>query len=280
MNNIDEATGKLSADEMLKKYDVNIDRWPDTKKLIISAMEEYKTQSQQPTSPASINVEPVIWLKELVDIRNKLYNDLPVGELPETKVWDLIQMIKWHINDLDNFASRVEKYNQAQPQSSINVEQDKEFLPCPFCGNYPEWVNLAHPSGVAALRCHECQFSIQQDRKDKTLFYWNRRQPSPQSSINVDEDLNEAEIEISTMWCEVIHAISEADKKGIEVGEFIPTFLEANYDISRKAARVNVDEAAEKYAKNPGFTGLSTLEDAFKAGAEWQSQQPKKSLNI
>lgn len=277
MNNIDEATGKLSADEMLKKYDVNIDRWPDTKKLIISAMEEYKTQSQQPTSPASINVEPVIWLKELVDIRNKLYNDLPVGELPETKVWDLIQMIKWHINDLDNFASRVEKYNQAQPQSSINVEQDKEFLPCPFCGNYPEWVNLAHPSGVAALRCHECQFSIQQDRKDKTLFYWNRRQPSPQSSINVDERELPSfmEIEANEEHGEIEYCNANSQYRLEDTGD----------DDLRE---VNVDEAAEKFLSHVLMPDdfIDDTQPTYSRNEviyllnQWQSQQPRKSLNI
>lgn len=32
----------ISAEEMLKKHDVSIDRWPDTKVCIIAAMEEYK----------------------------------------------------------------------------------------------------------------------------------------------------------------------------------------------------------------------------------------------
>jgi hypothetical protein len=39
-------------------------------------------------------------LKELTDIRNKLYDALPSGEI---SAWDLIQIIKWHLNDLDTF---------------------------------------------------------------------------------------------------------------------------------------------------------------------------------
>jgi hypothetical protein len=36
----------INAEDMLKKHDVNIDRWPDTKKLIIAAMEEYAKQEK------------------------------------------------------------------------------------------------------------------------------------------------------------------------------------------------------------------------------------------
>jgi hypothetical protein len=51
----------------------------------------------------------------------------------------------------------------------------EHIIPCPFCGNMPIWVNLAHPSGIPALKCEECQFFIQRDRRDKTMYYWNRR---------------------------------------------------------------------------------------------------------
>lgn len=41
--------------------------------------------------------------QSLTDIRNKLYDNLPTGEV---KVWDLIDLIKWHINDIDNLLQR------------------------------------------------------------------------------------------------------------------------------------------------------------------------------
>lgn len=73
-------------------------------------------------------------------------------------------------------------------------EQPKEFLgktddllDCPFCGGRPEWINLEHPCGVPALQCPECQFSMQQDRRDKTWFYWNRR-PKNNSEQPISEE--------------------------------------------------------------------------------------------
>lgn len=176
--------------------------------------------------------------------------------------------------------------DKEQSPASINVEQgDKEFLPCPFCGNYPEWVNLAHPSGVAALRCHECQFSIQQDRKDKTLFYWNRRQspPQPQSSINVDgflQKLRQQKPDYNSGWYaknQVGQQQYQTDLKKWKDDEWIKKL--------EKLPDLNVDEAAEKWAgtnyyKNHWPKEHWERKNAFKAGAEWQSQQPKKSLNI
>lgn len=40
-------------------------------------------------------------LKELINIRNKLYEELPVGD--NIDAFELLQMIKWHLNDIDNF---------------------------------------------------------------------------------------------------------------------------------------------------------------------------------
>ena len=50
---------------------------------------------------------------------------------------------------------------------------------CPFCGKEPEWVKKALNDGHFYLRCNECRFEISDDRKDKVLFHWNKRQPPP-----------------------------------------------------------------------------------------------------
>ncbi len=47
----------LTPDEMLKKYDVNIDRWADTKSLIIKAMIAYASQPKQDKPKEIINWE-------------------------------------------------------------------------------------------------------------------------------------------------------------------------------------------------------------------------------
>ena len=55
-------------------------------------------------------------LIELIDIRNKLYEAIPTGEM---NTWSLIQIIQWHCNDLDNYMSRW----QAQQANNQNPQQ-------------------------------------------------------------------------------------------------------------------------------------------------------------
>ena len=50
------------------------------------------------------------------------------------------------------------------------------LLSCPFCGKQPEWVGLIIPDGQFRLKCNECQFIITNDRRDKVIAQWNRRQ--------------------------------------------------------------------------------------------------------
>ena len=45
-----------------------------------------------------MSVEDV--LADIISIRNKLYEDLPTGEM---NAFELLQTIKWHINELDNY---------------------------------------------------------------------------------------------------------------------------------------------------------------------------------
>lgn len=86
-----------------------------------------KSYWDEATSPeaARYHQEPV-WLKELIDIRNKLYNSLPTGE--DNGTWDLLQMIKWHINDLDVFCSRISEYKGT---ASFHEQDDKIY--CSHC---------------------------------------------------------------------------------------------------------------------------------------------------
>jgi len=90
------------------------------------------------------------------------------------------------------------------------------LLPCPFCGSNPEWINLAHPSGIPALQCSECQFSMQQDRRDKTIYYWNRRAKVTPVVGKTMEDVREVvftEIGFASMcWSETPTGIFDASK--------------------------------------------------------------------
>lgn len=65
----------------------------------------------QPPQPLEYNKD-IDLVQELVAIRNKLYDELPTGKI---KAWDLISIIKWHINDLDNFTSKLHSVLNHKP---------------------------------------------------------------------------------------------------------------------------------------------------------------------
>jgi hypothetical protein len=50
------------------------------------------------------SIDQPIWLKELVDIRNKFYNNIPSTEWMDYP--EIVRYIKWLINDIDNLCSR------------------------------------------------------------------------------------------------------------------------------------------------------------------------------
>ena len=64
-------------------------------------------------------------VKELVSIRNKLYNELPTGEI---KAFDLITLIKWHINDLDIFCSKLAAASTVSEAGEDAIEVLKDIM--------------------------------------------------------------------------------------------------------------------------------------------------------
>lgn len=67
--------------------------------------------------------EPVL-LQELIDIRNKLYDSLPTGEV---KAWDLIEAIKWHCNDLDNFCEKLKNQSPVEPDKLQDDDEEDDL---------------------------------------------------------------------------------------------------------------------------------------------------------
>ena len=65
-----------------------------------------------------MSVEDV--LADIISIRNKLYEDLPTGEM---NAFELLQTIKWHINELDNYCTTLSTY-KSQPSTTV---QDAEL---------------------------------------------------------------------------------------------------------------------------------------------------------
>lgn len=59
----------------------------------------------------------------------------------------------------------------------MNLTEAKDhLLPCPFCNTQPEWVNQALADSHFYIKCPHCQFTMKQDRKDKVIGFWNRRE--------------------------------------------------------------------------------------------------------
>lgn len=65
----------------------------------VHAMEEYADQFKDERQ------KDVSWLKELIDIRNKLYNQMPASG--EIDAWAMVHVVKSHINDIDVLCSRI-----------------------------------------------------------------------------------------------------------------------------------------------------------------------------
>lgn len=55
-------------------------------------------------------------------------------------------------------------------------EAKDHLLPCPFCNTQPEWINQALADSHYYIRCPHCQFTMRQDRRDKVIGFWNRRE--------------------------------------------------------------------------------------------------------
>lgn len=52
-----------------------------------------------------------------------------------------------------------------------------EKLPdCPFCGGKPELSGFNPGNGRYFIRCIECQVQMTEDRRDKVISKWNRRE--------------------------------------------------------------------------------------------------------
>ena len=60
-----------------------------------------------------VSVEDV--LADIILIRNKLHEDLPTGEM---NAFELLQTIKWHINELDNYCTTLSTY-KSQPSTPV-----------------------------------------------------------------------------------------------------------------------------------------------------------------
>lgn len=88
----------------------------------IVCMEAYASQLHPSPTPAEdgkqggevgMSVEDV--LADIILIRNKLHEDLPTGEM---NAFELLQTIKWHINELDNYCTTLSTL-KSQPSTPV-----------------------------------------------------------------------------------------------------------------------------------------------------------------
>jgi Lar family restriction alleviation protein len=49
------------------------------------------------------------------------------------------------------------------------------LLDCPFCGSRPIWINETIPDGHYYIKCPHCHIIMKEDRRDKVIGMWNRR---------------------------------------------------------------------------------------------------------
>ena len=91
-------------------------------------LQQLATQQREASKPNESG-----WVKELVRLRNNLYEAIPTGEINSKTnaaelFWELLQIIKWHINDLDTLATKHESMPlpNKPPESSPNQLQKGE----------------------------------------------------------------------------------------------------------------------------------------------------------
>lgn len=65
----------------------------------------------------------------------------------------------------------------------------ENLLPCPFCGEQPEWINQIIHDSHFYIRCPngECHITIKADRRDKAIGFWNRRSELHQLKKKVEQ---------------------------------------------------------------------------------------------
>lgn len=61
--------------------------------------------------------------------------------------------------------------------------------PCPFCGFDPEWIKEALSDGHYYIRCPHCRFVMREDRRDKVIGMWNRREASSRTA-EIEQEKN------------------------------------------------------------------------------------------
>ena len=133
--------------------------------------------SQLHPSPTP-DVEDV--LADIISIRNKLYEDLPTGEM---NAFELLQTIKWHINELDNYCTTLSNY-KSQPSTPVQDGWVKieDGLPSK-AGKYIVYGRYAAdcPMNVFQSNFYKKDKSFRTDIKTKGVTHW---QPLPSPPVN------------------------------------------------------------------------------------------------